>query len=119
MKKEPSQERQNSLLFTLTQRFSLFLAGALIMSMLLYVTGNFQQFLDGTQEIILIIASISSLGLIIFSAAGIIQSIVFGIVYKHKRFWFALIPFGLAELLAVTLLIVSRMILTLTGGYAA
>ena len=98
MKKEPSQERQNSLLFTLTQRFSLFLAGALIMSMLLYVTGNFQQFLDGTQEIILIIASISSLGLIIFSAAGIIQSIVFGIVYKHKRFWFALIPFGLASL---------------------
>lgn len=119
MKNEQNQENRNIFLFNLTHRFSLFLTGALIMCILLYTAGNFQQFLDGTQEIILILASISSLVLIIFSAAGIIQCIVFGILYKQKRFWLGLIPFGVSELLAVLLLLVSRIILTLTGGYAA
>ena len=86
------------------------------MAVLLYVAGNFQHFLDGTQQLLLLITSVVSLALIIFSAAGIIQCLVFGIAWKSREHWLKIILFVVSEVVSVAVFILSRVIIMLSEG---
>ena len=117
--KKPSDKLSKdrySFLFKLTSRFTVFLTGALFMTMFLYIAGNVQHFLDATQEMILLIASFASVALIIFSLAGFLECLVLGIAWRGRHYWLSIIGFALSEIFAIVIFVFSRAVIMLSGG---
>lgn len=76
-----------SFLFKLTGRTSLFLFLLSTFLIVLYVSGSYQDFLDSTLNFVLTSCSATILGLFVFSAAGILQSIILFFISKRKSYW--------------------------------
>ena len=93
MKKKP-------LLFRLTKRVTLFLFLLLTAILIVYITGNFQGFLDSTQKIILLYAVLSAIALIFFSIFSILETIIYTIALRRIELIFYLVPFLLCILYA-------------------
>lgn len=102
MKKKP-------LLFRLTKRVTLFLFLLLIALIIVYITGNFQKFLDSTQKLILTYAMLVSIALILFSILSIVESLIFMIAQRRLEMFFYLVPFALC-------IVVSLIIIALAGS---
>ncbi|MBQ1629497.1 MAG: hypothetical protein II098_10155 [Treponema sp.] len=79
----------SSILFKLTRRTVLFLFLFTLSLILLYFIGNFQQFLDSTQTILIKTLTISAAALFVLSCAAFIESIVFIIIKKSRRIYYA------------------------------
>lgn len=80
----------NSFLFRLTKRFTLFLLLQALVLLACYISGNFQNFLDSTQRFILLLSSVNAVMLVFFAAAGAAQSFLLIFITKKKRYalWF-------------------------------
>lgn len=76
----------NSFLFRLTKRFTLFLLLQAIVLIILYVTGNYQNFLDSTLRFIMLVASLNFAMLSFFSLAGLIESFCLIFITKKKKY---------------------------------
>ncbi len=74
-------------LFRLTGRFTLFFFLQLILFLLFYVSGNYQHFLDTTQNLILFLCSAISIILILLSLTGLLLSIVFFTIQRKAFYW--------------------------------
>lgn len=86
MKKKP-------LLFRLSKRITLFLFLLLVAILIVYITGNFQKFLDSTQKSILLYAVLSAFALFFFSIFSILETIIYSIALRHFSIVLYVIPF--------------------------
>lgn len=103
-------------LFQLTFRSCIFLFLLLLVLLLFYGTGNFQQFLDSTQHFILILSSAVSIALALFSLALTIESIVYFIISKQKTYLIYLVAFIFITVISTALIFVLRAITFLSAG---
>ena len=121
--KDPKKKQKNRIesifLFKLTRRFSLFLALQQIVLLTLYVSGNVQNFLDSTQLIILALCAVVSVALIVFSLAGIIQSVGFFIASFKKRYIMTFFVYILTLAFSIFLFVALRLISFLASGLGA
>ncbi len=81
------QGHRRPLLFRLTNRVTIFLtllSGSLI---LFYITGNYQQFLDSDQHLILSCCAVSGIGLSLFSFFSFAESVYYLLVTGEKIRW--------------------------------
>ena len=104
MKKKP-------LLFRLTKRVTLFLFLLLSAILIVYITGNFQEFLDSTQKTVLLYAVLSAIALFFFSIISIIETIIFTIALKRVSLIFYLLPFFFCILYAIIAITLASTIL--------
>ena len=103
-----------SILFKLTRRTVLFLLLFTVSLIFLYFIGNFQQFLDSTQIIVIKTMAISASALAVLSAAAIIESFIYIMIKKSRRLYYAVhcvllagaCCFGAAVLIASSSLII-------------
>ena len=77
-------EHRRPLLFRLTNRMTLFLTLLLSSLILFYITGNYQQFLDADQHLILLLCTYTAAALALFSFFSFIEAVVFLIVLKNN-----------------------------------
>ena len=103
-------------LFQLTLRSCIFLFLILLVLLLFYGAGNFQQFLDSTQHFILILSSAVSIALAMFSFALTIESVVYFIISKQKFYFIFLIIFIFITIISIALLFLLRSITFLSSG---
>jgi|GEM_PF-870825 len=105
-----------SLLFRITCRFVLYLflqAGAFFM---LYVSGNFQGFMDRTQNFLLLLCFFNLAVLFLFSAAGCIECVALRVLNNQRRYWLYFILFLLIALLSMGLVIFISALSFISGG---
>jgi len=103
-----------SILFKLTRRTVLFLLLFTVSLIFLYFIGNFQQFLDSTQIIVIKTMAISASALAVLSAAAIIESFIYMMIKKSRWLYYAVhcvllagaCCFGAAILIASSSLII-------------
>lgn len=103
-------------LFQLTFRSCIFLCLLLLVLLLFYGAGNFQQFLDSTQHFVLILSSAVSIALALFSFALTIESIVYFIISKQKFYLINLIVFIFITIISIAILFLLRSITFLSSG---
>lgn len=75
-----------SFLFKLTCRTSIFFLLFSVSIISIYITGSYQNFLDTTQFFLLFLCSLNSVILLLFSAAGFIESLAFFFINRQKRY---------------------------------
>ncbi len=105
-----------SFLFKLTGRTSLFLFLLSAFIMVLYVSGSYQDFLDSTLNFILVSCSLTILALFVFSAAGLIQSIVLFFISKRKSYWIYFFVYILSCTFSSLIFFLARTISILSKG---
>ena len=101
--KNTNNSQNTSFFYTLTGRATMFLILAVLSTFALYISGNFQQFLDSSQRFLLQWCSILTIILSLFSVTGFFQSIVMIILYKKLRFFIFTILYLIT--LAVTIVL--------------
>ncbi len=111
-----TEKEYTSSLFSLTQRSVIFLALMLFALVLLYVSGNFQQFLDTTQKFILILCAITAILQVLISIAGTIESFILFFISKQKRYWIYFALYLLCAVIASLCLIIFRVLTYLSDG---
>ena len=105
-----------SIVFRITCRFVLYLflqSGAFFM---LYVSGNFQGFMDRTQNFLLILCFFNLAALFLFSAAGCIECIVLRILNNLRRYWLYFILFLFIAVLSMGLIVFISALSFISGG---
>lgn len=115
-KKEKKKDRVHPPLFQLTSRFLIFVNLFAIISIALYVTGSFNQFVDESLLFILRVLQVTSIATTLFSVFLLIQIIVFTIYYKDLRFLWHLFHFLFSFVLALIGFIFSGLINFLAIG---
>lgn len=78
--------QDNTFFFRLVKRFTIFLTLQIIVILSLYIRGSYQNFLDSTQRFLLLFCSINAVMLVIFSIAGLVQSIILLCLNKEKKY---------------------------------
>ena len=116
MKNQKVKNFSHSFLLKLTGCFSLFFVFLFLSFFLLYLFGNFQNFTDESQNLIVYLCSIISLVSFLFSIAGILESVIFFIITKLKRMWIYFTLFFLLLLLSSADYIILRIIIHLSEG---
>ena len=86
--------------YSLTNKFVVFFTCMLIASLIFYVTGNFNHFLDSSLLLILRIIQASAVANIVLCFASLIQSFVFMIINKDLFYLIPLIPIVFALVLS-------------------
>ena len=113
---KPGNKKNNSLLFSITGRSALFLVLELFALVLLYVSGNFQFFLDSTQKFILLVCALCSMLLVLLSTAGIIESVVLFIISKQKKYWIFFALYILCFIVTAVILVLFRVLTFISSG---
>ncbi|MBP5442526.1 MAG: hypothetical protein J6Y60_04715 [Treponema sp.] len=120
VKKQTEKERKDkhntSMIFKLIWRFTMFLTLAVLATFALYISGNYQEFLDSSQRFILQWCSILTIILALFSVSGFFLSIVMAIVYKKVRYLLFLVIYLIILALSVVLFLVMYGITYLSVG---
>lgn len=94
----------------------MFLTLAVLATFALYISGNYQEFLDSSQRFILQWCSILTIILALFSVSGFFLSIVMAIVYKKVRYLLFLVIYLIILALSVVLFLVMYGITYLSVG---
>ncbi len=116
-KKQNPKEKTPRPIFELTSRVTLFFFMILIVLIILYVAGNYQQFIDANQRLILYTSAIVSALLFLFATAGFVESIGLIIVTGKENFpWFYILLFFLTMIFSAAVLVILRVISFLSGG---
>ena len=107
-----------SILFKLTRRTVLFLFLFTVSLIFLYFIGNFQQFLDSTQIIVIKSMAISASALAVLSAAALIESVIYMLIKKSRWLYYAvhcILLFGAGCFGAFILVASSSLIIIVQG----
>ncbi len=110
--------RRVPLLLSLTRRGFLFFAILLCAQLILFFSGNFQNFLDENLKFILFIITCLSIGSGFFCLAAIIECIFYIISTKKSYFYVHLIIFIVFLIVSIFLCLFSSSIEILSGGIA-
>lgn len=86
--KESNKIISGSLLFKFTRRTILFLFLFMIFLILMYIVGNYQLFLDSTQNLIIKTTEFISIALFVLCMAGCIEAAVMGVKNTKKLLYF-------------------------------
>ena len=117
---EKFRQRKNSRrlppLLRLTRRANVFLSFTLIATIIFFVTGNKQIFLDSNMSLILKIIACTAISLSIFSFSAIIECIFYTVKDKKFRLIFHLVSYILIFLASTTISILSLTINLLSEG---
>ncbi|MBP5359299.1 MAG: hypothetical protein J6Y69_08965 [Treponema sp.] len=108
--------QNTSFFYKLTGRATMFLILAVMTTFILYVSGNYQQFLDSSQRFLLQWCSILTIILALFSFAGLFLSIVMTVVYRKIRYLLFFLMYLASLVLAVVLFLVMYGITYLSVG---
>ena len=114
--RKKKQDAGNSFFYSLIKRFVIFQALFLVVMLTLYLSGNFQSFLDSSLRIILFSASLISLLLVPFSLIGFIASIAMLAGKKQAGFAIDSAFFLLAAAAAAAIFVALRGLTVLTAG---
>ena len=114
--REKKDSNNTSMIYKLIWRFTMFLTLAVLATFALYISGNYQEFLDSSQRFILQWCSILTIILALFSASGFFLSIVMMFVYKKVRYLLFLVLYLVTLVLAVALFLVMYGITYLSVG---
>ncbi|MBR6079568.1 MAG: hypothetical protein IKP60_05340 [Treponema sp.] len=119
-KKTEAQKKQRKkrtmFLYTLVSRTVLFLSLLTLIVFIIYVAGNFQEFLDSTQRYLLRFCSISCVLQGIFCMFGIVLSIVMFIVSLNPKYWLYFFIDIVLLVLAVVAFVVAYAMAFLSAG---
>lgn len=88
--KEINKIISGSLLFKFTRRTILFLFLFMLFLILMYIVGNYQLFVDSTQNLIIKTTEFVSIALFVFCITGCIEAAVMGIKHTNKLFYFVI-----------------------------
>ncbi|HAK68140.1 MAG TPA: hypothetical protein DEO40_02045 [Treponema sp.] len=121
MKKELSPKKKTrtigpSFLFRLTGRASLFLVLMNIAAFLLYVFGNFQHFLDSSQQFILQLCLLNVIVLAMLCVAGLVLSVIVFLVRLKARYWFFFLCYLLCLAVCIVLFVFLYSVVFLSAG---
>ena len=121
MRKKKREEKNKggkgtSFFYSLTGRATMFLLLAVFTTFILYVAGNYQEFLDSSQRFLLQWCSILTIMLALFSVSGFFLSIVMAIVSKKIIYLLYLVMYLLTLALAIALFFVMYGITYLSVG---
>lgn len=114
--KSLKHKKQNSILYRLCGRATLFTSLLLLVLMVLYICGGYQDFMDSTMDMILMLCSFVCIMLTLLSIYGLIDSIVMFIQTKSKFIWFFFAIYFVLMVASPILLIVFRTVNFLSQG---
>ncbi|HAH61751.1 MAG TPA: hypothetical protein DCL73_06610 [Treponema sp.] len=115
-KKNENKEKQ-PLLYRIVRRTVLFLTLFLTSLLLFYVIGNYQEFVDENQNLILDAVTVTSFLLVFFSACGLAGSVLlFFRQHERYRYVFAFVRTAAAFVYGFACMFASRIIDFLSGG---
>ncbi|MDD7013722.1 MAG: hypothetical protein SO116_10150 [Treponema sp.] len=106
-----------SFLFKLTWRSFLFLFLENFVLLILYLSGNFQPFMDSTQKFLLMLCSFFSIIQMLFSFAGIVESIVLYFIEKRASYWIYFGIYAGSLIFSVVIVLLIRVISFLSNGF--
>lgn len=117
-RQEHSEKLTLPLLFMLTRRMILFLFLLMTGLICFYLIGNYQQFLDSSQKIILNACAITAVGEILFSLMGTVESILCLVLRKDARLYHSihLVLIVISGLYGTAFLILFRVISIISTG---
>lgn len=119
MGRHDEKQEEKPLLYKLLGRTVLFLVLFLSAMLLFYFIGNYQEFLDTSQSLILTIATVTAIMLVFFAAAGLALSLVLLIRKKtNSRRLYGILAAGMGLALAygALFMVVTRIINLLSAG---
>lgn len=105
-----------SFLFKLTCRTSIFFLLFSVSIISIYITGSYQNFLDSTQFFLLFLCSLNSVILLLFSAAGFIESVALFFINWQKRYILYSVLFLILSILCFIFLITFSSISIIAKG---
>ena len=111
--------RRLPLILSLTRRGVFFFLFVLIAQLLLFFTGNIQNFLDENLRLIVIISSLTSIGMMLFSLAAVFECLYYGISKRKKHFFIHMVIFFAAFLFALGVCIFTNTVIILSDGTGA
>lgn len=117
MDKENENKKKQPLLYRIVRRTVLFLTLFLTSLLLFYVMGNYQEFVDENQNLILNAATVTSFLLVFFSACGLAGSVLL-FFRQHERYLyvFAFVRMAAAFVYGFACMFAARIIGFLSGG---
>ncbi len=86
-KRKIERKKRTSILYNLTSRTVLFVFLLTFASSILFLSGNFQNFLDGTQRYLLRWCSIGCVLLVILDLACIVMSVIMFFATLSAKYW--------------------------------
>ena len=114
--KRNRKKNNTAFLFELTKRSTLFLFLLTGSLSALYISGNYQSFLDSTQRFLLTVCSITAIMLALFCAAGIILCIIMFAVQRLWHYWAYFLLYIIIIAAVAVLFAAMRIILALSKG---
>ncbi len=114
--KSDTRKNKTSFLYTLTCRMLLFVFLTTSTVFILYLTGNFQHFLDSSQRYLLRWCSISCVFMGILSAASMLMSIIMFFVTFHPKYWIYFVLELLALAVSVAGFIIMYVLTFISAG---
>ena len=114
--KKTVQHKVRPPIFQLTNRFLLFTSLFVLVSIVFYITGSINSFLDSSLLFILGILQVASVITIVFCLCSLIQIIFFTIYYKDLSFLWHLIHVMLSFVLAILGFLFSGVVNVLAAG---
>jgi hypothetical protein len=106
----------NSLFYRLAGRTAFLINLIQLSFVLLYVSGNYQSFLDSTQNTIIFISTLVCIPGIIFNIISLIMNIVYLIIYRRPVFILQLLSFLTGFIFQTAILIIFRLLNFISQG---
>lgn len=116
--KSTKLKRQNSILYRLCGRCTLFTTLTLLALIILYIQGGFQDFTDTSMDFILNLCSFTCIMLTLISTFGLIDSIIMFIQTKKATTWIFFAIYFILMVFAPIGMILFRSITFLSLGIA-
>lgn len=114
--KKTRQHRARPPIFQLTNRFLVFTSLFVLVSIIFYITGSINSFLDSSLLFILGILQVASVVTMLFCLFSLIQIIFFTIYYKDLRFLWHLFHVILSLILSILGFVFSGLVDVLAAG---
>jgi len=106
----------NIVLYKLTRRTVIFLTLLLCAQILIFLVGNYQNFLDSNQNLILLFVCCHSIGLSVFCLITIIQAVIIYFQTKNKLMFIHVSIYFIILIFALAATIFSRSIMFVSQG---
>lgn len=108
--------RKSSSLYHFNSRTSIFLWLFLLAMLLFYVIGSFQQFLDSTQQQILLLSFFITIVLCFFSVTGFVQSFIYIFSVRKKKYLIYTLLYIFSIILSAAVLVFLQTLNFLAAG---
>jgi len=115
-KKKSNNIYHTSLLYRLIERFTIFVTLQLLVTLILYISGNYQLFLDKTQNTLLLFCSVLSVVLLILCFSGLIICTYSFIKAKKVKYFIQFILYLVGLIISPILMFAIRVLTFVEGG---